>query len=680
MIIETKQEKATILGAEVTKFALNLKDPSIFVQMLINLYSDPIGSSVREYLSNAFDANKESKSDKPIVIGIDNNKFFIQDYGQGLSPEFMDSSTEGYCTIGFSTKRESAEMIGAYGFGRVTFLAYTDQYWVNTVYEGIVYEYLIFLDGNVIKQTLLSKQETTDPSGTRVVVQIKPGDLSKWKNAIRKQAAYFEGTLISGVESDILEVKVEKNNLIRTSNINNEDTHIVLGSVFYTIPWDKFYEWSCLKDLDVGIYVGLDEGLVPTPSRESWILNDFSKQLIESKFIQIAESICEDCNKILEELRLKSDILKLKFIYEGFVGGIKISQYEDLCKVLNKPKVSLLDYPFSESRWENSQLYTSVRNYFSVQGKNPVYLDKITPLKKEFVGSYARSSSELPRISHLLRIDVPENIVDYKDKSDYKTKEAQLIVLKLIEEYKKEFFLPFDEDAFLKWKSERKVVRTHEVKKGITYYRAHHYANDQCTEEKGHVVLNNFRYVFKANKENAQKYWMFLRSLFKNMIITKTEGYDLNELKPSPFLKRMCSQALKIRVYNIIGEKINSPKILDFINELNPLLYQYIKEVGFNNIKNDESDLIPALIEAGELLNIFDKDEIKLRFIEHHLNKLKLIKKLANDDRYRYDSPLTEEDKQIIKRLYTLERLAEKKWEKEELPIDSNQLMLELCY
>lgn len=119
MIIETKQENATIIGADITNFALNLKDPSIFVQMLLNLYSDPIGSSVREYLSNASDANKESKSDKPIIVGIDNNKFFIQDYGLGLSPEFMESNIEGYCTIGYSTKRGDNEMIGAYGFGNI---------------------------------------------------------------------------------------------------------------------------------------------------------------------------------------------------------------------------------------------------------------------------------------------------------------------------------------------------------------------------------------------------------------------------------------------------------------------------------------------------------------------------------------------------------------------------------
>lgn len=114
MKIDISQEQALIVGAETTNFGLNLEDPGIFVQMLLNLYSDPIGSSVREYLSNAWDANKESGTDKPIVVGLTKDKFFVQDYGKGMSPDFMNN---GYCTIGHSTKRDSDQMIGAYGFG-----------------------------------------------------------------------------------------------------------------------------------------------------------------------------------------------------------------------------------------------------------------------------------------------------------------------------------------------------------------------------------------------------------------------------------------------------------------------------------------------------------------------------------------------------------------------------------
>lgn len=114
MKIETRQEEALILGAETTSFGLNLKDPSVFVQMLLNLYKYPIGSVVRECGSNAIDANVESGTDQPVVIGIEGDNFFVRDFGLGLSPDFMNN---GYCTIGYSTKRDSEILIGGYGMG-----------------------------------------------------------------------------------------------------------------------------------------------------------------------------------------------------------------------------------------------------------------------------------------------------------------------------------------------------------------------------------------------------------------------------------------------------------------------------------------------------------------------------------------------------------------------------------
>lgn len=51
MKIDTKREDVVIMGATTTQFGLNLKDPGVFVQMLMNLYSYPIESSVRELVS-----------------------------------------------------------------------------------------------------------------------------------------------------------------------------------------------------------------------------------------------------------------------------------------------------------------------------------------------------------------------------------------------------------------------------------------------------------------------------------------------------------------------------------------------------------------------------------------------------------------------------------------------------
>ena len=121
-----------------------------------------------------------------------------------------NTQNKRYCTIGYSTKRADNQQLGYWGYGRLSPLAYTNQYYVNTVYEGIAYEYLIFLDGNIIKQTCLSQKVTEEPSGTRVVVHLKKEwrETEKWKEAIFQQCAYFENIIISIDEKIVKPISV----------------------------------------------------------------------------------------------------------------------------------------------------------------------------------------------------------------------------------------------------------------------------------------------------------------------------------------------------------------------------------------------------------------------------------------------------------------------------------------
>lgn len=122
MIIKNNNEQALIKGAEIRNFGLNV-DTSVFVQMLTKWYSNPESSVVRELLSNAYDSTIESNTSKPCVVGIEGDKFFVQDFGEGMSPEFMNNEVEidgnkvGYLTIGYSTKKQSSDTLGNYGLG-----------------------------------------------------------------------------------------------------------------------------------------------------------------------------------------------------------------------------------------------------------------------------------------------------------------------------------------------------------------------------------------------------------------------------------------------------------------------------------------------------------------------------------------------------------------------------------
>lgn len=627
-----------------------------------------------------------------MVVGLEGDKFFVQDFGLGLSPEFMNSSTEGYCTIGFSTKRDSEDQLGFYGFGRLASLAYTNQYWVNTVYRGTAYEYLIFLDGNTIKQTLLSETPTEDPTGTRVVVQMKSGwsEEQKWRDAIKQQCAYFENTLISGVDSDVRRVELIHENYTKKSNVIARylsKTHVVLGSVYYPIPWEQFKEWRFLEELGLGIYVGLNEGLTPTPSRESFIINESSKELLQSKFISICESLYEECNKELNEIKSKPDIVKLKYRSDNVVGSISFKKYYDLCGVLSKPQVDFLDPVYADPTWiyrtiRDSFTYNNFKQLYCFNAGTPqqkvVYVEKITPLIKEYLGSNSYAYKKLTKLSrYYFKIDAEH--IDPPKRESYKESQKEEIEKRLVEEFIQEFFVPFDSQGYEQWKIERKSNRkglTKEPNKGVGYYRAHQFDNRQCTLDKGEIDLKDYHYVFKAKKETAQYYWTFLNKI-PSMIITKDKGVDLDNLQPSPELKRICSIALKLKVTNIIGKFLAFPKAVQFLGTLNPQLVQYIEETKLLSYHHTEvpAHLIDSLVETGELLKCFDKDEVKLRYLEQHFSYLKGLPLLEFNTHY---GP-TDRQKEFIKRLYILERWAASK-EKQVEEVDTNQLELELNY
>lgn len=121
MILE-KQKEAQILtegnSTESIGMSLDLDSAQILMQMLSkNLYSDAIGSTVRELASNALDSHRRANVDKPIIVSFkitkDNNyEFTVEDFGAGLDHNDVVGIISKY---GKSTKRNSTTELGMMG-------------------------------------------------------------------------------------------------------------------------------------------------------------------------------------------------------------------------------------------------------------------------------------------------------------------------------------------------------------------------------------------------------------------------------------------------------------------------------------------------------------------------------------------------------------------------------------
>ena len=148
--------------------------------LVSRLYTDPIKAIIRELSANAHDSHVEAgKPNCKMLIHLPNNSerfFSIRDFGVGLSP---DDVINVYSTIFESTKTDSNDYTGCLGLGSKTPFSYTDNFIVESFFNGKHYIYnayfneqgvpcMAMLDGN--------GSDTNEENGVKITISVKSGD------------------------------------------------------------------------------------------------------------------------------------------------------------------------------------------------------------------------------------------------------------------------------------------------------------------------------------------------------------------------------------------------------------------------------------------------------------------------------------------------------------------------
>lgn len=194
MKLEEKPFDELIIGAEKEMdFTIDTDSSLIFEILRDKMYKDKIGSICREVMSNCRDANREANSDKNIsvtiiepnqVVYVGHQSVSFKDNGIGISPDRMAGIYVRYAS---STKRDSNKQTGGFGLGAKTPFAYNDTFTVVTVcdVDGVrmKYYYTALIDSSRRgKMILFDSEETTDETGTEVIVPIKtPSDRAEFE-------------------------------------------------------------------------------------------------------------------------------------------------------------------------------------------------------------------------------------------------------------------------------------------------------------------------------------------------------------------------------------------------------------------------------------------------------------------------------------------------------------------
>ena len=304
MILE-KQKQANVLQSgqlnESIGMSLDLDSAQVLMQMLSkNLYSDAIGSTIRECASNALDSHRRAKTDKPIVVKFGTNdqnnyEFSVEDFGIGLDADDVKNIISKY---GKSTKRDSNDELGMMGLGFKAPLAYASSFYFTCRKDGIERKYMMYEGEDENTIDLLYTSPTTESNGVKIIIPVNWGDRWDFITKIKQQLAYFQNVYfdVNGIENDFL---IYRGDSFQFSElVTDNKLHVCLDDVYYPLDFQKLgIKEICLS---IGLTFTLSDGLFPTPNRESLRYTKEAKEAILSKIKEVANSMVDRYNKSID--------------------------------------------------------------------------------------------------------------------------------------------------------------------------------------------------------------------------------------------------------------------------------------------------------------------------------------------------------------------------------------------
>ena len=193
MKISENLQDVSIGGAEKVEAFTIKASAKAFAILSSNLYSNPLGSMIRELSTNAYDAHiMVGKKDIPFVITHPNAmdpSFKIRDYGPGLSEEEIMTI---YTTFFESTKTDNNDVVGCLGLGSKSPFSVSDSFTITSYYNGKRTIYSAFLSSDRIPTIAkFLETETDEENGLEIEVAIKKSDFSSVVREINNLLHYF---------------------------------------------------------------------------------------------------------------------------------------------------------------------------------------------------------------------------------------------------------------------------------------------------------------------------------------------------------------------------------------------------------------------------------------------------------------------------------------------------------
>lgn len=158
---------------ETVKMSIDAENIAHILRIANNLYADPASACIREYAANGMDSHIVAGQTRPIEVTLptyENPTLVIQDWGTGMS---KNDITTIYSKYGASTKRETDELIGAFGLGCKAALSMTPSFVLTSVKDNVKVIAIIHRgEDGVGSIEFVNEMPTTDANGVTVSIPV----------------------------------------------------------------------------------------------------------------------------------------------------------------------------------------------------------------------------------------------------------------------------------------------------------------------------------------------------------------------------------------------------------------------------------------------------------------------------------------------------------------------------
>lgn len=283
----------------------------VFDILRSKMYSNPILAICREISSNARDAHREVKKENiPCEIILPNalEPFYkVRDFGPGISPDRIENI---YIKYGASSKRDDNIQNGSFGMGAKTPFSYSDTFSIETINDGIKYNYTCFIDESRVGKIVQigAATSTNLPSGTEISIPVKQADFQAFNSGTEFTTRYWDvPPIVKGgtISSKKLEFSLSgKEWAIGNSNSGYTKLQLIIDGIEYPIDATQLSSYSHYKLLkichqNIFLYFGIGE-LSLSANRETIHFDKKTKEAIGLKLNKVYKDVFSEISKRID--------------------------------------------------------------------------------------------------------------------------------------------------------------------------------------------------------------------------------------------------------------------------------------------------------------------------------------------------------------------------------------------